>query len=455
MEAAAALPEQGMRAEFWTGVMNSSLLARFSSAQGSVGILGLGYVGLPMAVEAAAAGFKVVGLDLSQAKVDGINAGRSHIKDVSDAELQAQTGPGRLRATTDFDAIKDLDAVIIAVPTPLDEHLNPDLSFVESAGRLIEPRLKPGQLVVLKSTTYPGTTEDVLRPILEKGGLKAEEDFLLAYAPERVDPGNPTYNTKNTPKVVGGVGPKSLEAAVALFGSIVDQVVPVSSCASAELTKVFENTFRAVNIGLVNELTMLCDRMGIDVWEVIHAANTKPFGIMKFMPGPGVGGHCIPLDPHYLEWKAREYNFRVRFIELAGEVNRRMPDFVAEKAMRILNEDGLAMKGRRALLLGMAYKRDIDDWRESPAIHVLASLEALGAEVVFHDPYLPEFEEHGRAYRGVELTDEELEKADLVVVTTPHSNVDYARVLEKSRRILDAREAMSGLDDPDGKVTKL
>jgi len=420
-----------------------------------IGLLGLGYVGLPMAVEAAAAGFSVTGLDLSQAKVDGINAGRSHIKDVSDEQLITQIKAGRLKATTDFDAIRELDAVIIAVPTPLDEHLNPDLSYVESAAEMILPRLKAGQLVALKSTTYPGTTEDVLRPILERSGLKAEEDFLLAYAPERVDPGNPTYNTKNTPKVVGGVGPKSLEAAATLFGAIVDEVVPVSSCAAAELTKVFENTFRAVNIGLVNEMTMLCDRMGIDAWEVIHAANTKPFGIMKFMPGPGVGGHCIPLDPHYLEWKAREFNFRVRFIELAGEVNRRMPDFVAEKAMRILNQDSLAMKGRQVLLLGMAYKRDIDDWRESPAIHVLASLEALGAEVSFHDPYLPEFEEHGRIYRGIELTDAALEAADLVVVTTPHSNIDYAHVLEKAKRILDAREAMTGLDDPQGKVTKL
>ncbi len=408
-----------------------------------------------MAMTAASAGFTVIGVDLSQTKVDALNEGRSHIKDVSDADLQTHLNSSKFKATTDLDSIADLDVVIIAVPTPLDSHLNPDLSFVESAGESILPRLRKDQLVILKSTTYPGTTRDVLKPILEKSGLKAEEDFLLAYAPERVDPGNPQFHTQNTAKVVGGIGPKSLEAAVALFGAMINQVVPVSSCEAAELTKVFENTFRAVNIGLVNEMTMLCDRMGIDAWEVFEAANTKPFGIMKFMPGPGVGGHCIPLDPHYLEWKAREFNFRVRFIELAGEINRKMPDFVAEKAMRILNQDGLAMQGRKVLLLGMAYKRDIDDWRESPAIEVLHSFESLGAKVDFHDPYLPSFEEHGREYTGIPLTQEALEAADLVVVTTPHSNVNYGFVLKHSKRILDTRDAMKNLADPQGKVTKL
>ena len=435
---------------------SGELVNLFESKQGVVGIIGLGYVGLPLAVEAAAVGFKVIGVDISQNAVDKVNKGISYIKDVSDEALAEEVKAGRLMATTDFSRVKEMDAVIIAVPTPLDDHLNPDVSYIESACRAITPHLRPNQVISLESTTYPGTTTEVMWPILKESGLVPEENIFLAYSPERVDPGNPTFQTKNTPKVVGGWGPESLAAASAFYGAVVDTIVPVSSLEAAEFTKLFENTFRAVNIALVNEMLLLCDRMKVDVWEVLHAANTKPFGIMKFMPGPGVGGHCIPLDPHYLEWKARAFNFRTRFIELAGEVNRSMPEFVRDKAARLLNEVAKPLKGSKVVVLGVAYKKDIDDWRESPAIEVLELLKESGADVCYHDPFVASFSEHGHSWTGVEMTDELISGCDLVVITTSHSQkMDYQKVVDLAPMILDTREATRQCQDPEGKVTHL
>ncbi|MDX2066507.1 MAG: nucleotide sugar dehydrogenase [Fimbriimonadaceae bacterium] len=424
-----------------------ALIARIADRSAKVGVVGLGYVGLPLAVEAANEGFHVTGIDLSQSKCDAVNAGSSYIKDLSDEHLAEVVHAGRLRAVATFEAVAELDVIVIAVPTPLDDHLIPDMSYVTSASESIGKYLKAGQLVSLESTTYPGTTKEVIQPMLERmSGMKAEQDFYLAHSPERVDPGNTKYQTKNTPKVVGGLGPNSHQVASAFYAAVVDTVVPVSSAEAAELTKVFENTFRAVNIALVNELLMLCDRMGIDVWEVLDAANTKPFGIMRFMPGPGVGGHCIPLDPHYLEWKARAFNFRARFIELAGEINRAMPLFVRDKALRMLNEIGKPLKGSKIVVLGVAYKRDIDDWRESPSIHVLELLEHAGSDVVYHDPFVPDFTEKGHTRHSVALTDELLTSSDLVVITTPHSNVDYDRVVALAPAVLDTRDVTRHMD---------
>lgn len=432
-----------------------NLLNRIDSKAATIGVLGLGYVGLPMALEAAAVGFKVTGIDLNPSKVDGLNSGVSHVKDIPDDQVQLRISAGTFVATTDLDAIRELDIIIIAVPTPLDVHLVPDMAFVESAAKIIGDRIRAGQLICLKSTTYPGTTNEILLPALEKSGLKVEEDFFLCYAPERVDPGNPVYTTKNTPKIVGGEGPKSLELACALFGSIIDEIVPVSSCAAAELAKVFENTFRAVNVGLVNELLIFCDRAGLDVWEILDAANTKPFGIMRFMPGPGVGGHCIPLDPHYLEWKAREFKFRTRFIEVAGEVNRSMPAFAVQKAGRILNEVGKPLKNAKVVVLGVAYKNDIDDWRESPALDIILELESYSADVVYHDPYLAQFTEHGREFSGVELTDQLIADCDLVIVATAHKVIDYQKIIDLAPAVLDTRGITRNYQDSDQKVTLL
>lgn len=435
---------------------SGELVKLFESRQGVVGVIGLGYVGLPLAVEAAAAGFKVIGVDISQNAVDKVNKGISYIKDVSDEALKTEVDAGRIVATTDFSKVAEMDAIIIAVPTPLDAHLNPDVSYIEKACEGITPYLRANQMVSLESTTYPGTSVEVMWPILKKSGLVVEENVFLAYSPERVDPGNPTWQTKNTPKVVGGWGPESLAVASALYGSIVDTIVPVTSLEAAEFTKLFENTFRAVNIALVNEMLLLCDRMKVDVWEVLHAANTKPFGIMKFMPGPGVGGHCIPLDPHYLEWKARAFNFRTRFIELAGEINRSMPEFVRDKAARMLNEACKPLKGSKVVVLGVAYKKDIDDWRESPAIEVLEALKASGADVCYHDPFVPSFSEHGHSWTGVEMSDELISGCDIVVITTSHSQrMDYQKVVDLAPMILDTREATRQCQDPEKKVVHL
>ena len=428
-------------------VDKATLLERIRTKEAVVGVVGLGYVGLPFAVEKAKVGYRVIGIEQNPRRAEKISRGENYIRDVRDEELRHLVAEGRIVAETDFGRVPEMDVVVICVPTPLTKNLTPDLQYVERVTHEIGRRLRPGQLISLESTTYPGTTEEVMLPILEgESGLKVERDFFLAHSPERVDPGNQRYTTKNTSKVVGGVGPESLEVAVAFYSQTIEHVVPVSSAKAAELVKVFENTFRAVNIALVNELALLCDRMGLNVWEVLEAAFTKPFGIMPFWPGPGVGGHCIPVDPHYLEWKAKELNFNTHFIALAGEINRKMPEFVREKAYRVLNRLGVAPSRARVLLLGVAYKRDLEDWRESPALEVLRLLEADGVAVRYHDPYVPEVQVAGRTYRSVPLTQEAVAGADLVIITTDHSTIDYRWVVEQARAVLDTRYATRGIE---------
>ncbi|MGC8874221.1 MAG: nucleotide sugar dehydrogenase [Chloroflexia bacterium] len=423
------------------------LLERIERFEACVGIVGLGYVGLPLAVTVGQAGFRVVGIDLSPRVVDTVNAGRSHIGDVRDEDISALRAAGRLRATTDYAAVAGCDVVIICVPTPLDRNRQPDISYILAAGKGIAAHMRPGQLVSLESTTYPGTTEEDLLPVLEKSGLKVGRDFFLCFSPERVDPGSKRWNTRNTPKVVGGLTPACREVAVAFYSRVVETVVPVSSPRVAEMTKIFENTFRVVNMAVVNEMAMLCDRMGLNIWEVIEAASTKPFGFMPFYPGPGVGGHCIPIDPFYLTWKAREYDFHTRFIELAGEINLAMPYFVREKVIRALNERGKALKGARILVLGLAYKADVADWRESPAFDVIRLLEEYGATVHPHDPLLPEVHDphEGIDIRSVELTDELIAACDCVVIVTHHSAYDYQHIVDLAQMVVDTRNATRGV----------
>lgn len=418
-----------------------------------IGVVGLGYVGLPFLVEKAKVGFHVVGIDRNPRRAEQVARGENYIKDVADEDLAKIVKQGLVTTSTSFDVVAELDVIVICVPTPLDANLSPDLSYVKHVTEEIARYLRPGQLISLESTTYPGTTEEVMKPILETSGLQAGEDFFLAHSPERVDPGNKRYTTKNTNKVVGANDPASLDVAYLFYKQAIEHVVTVSSATAAEMVKVFENTFRAVNIALVNELTLLCDRMGLSVWEVLDAAYTKPFGIMPFYPGPGVGGHCIPLDPHYLEWKAREYNFQTHFIALAGETNRKMPEFVVEKAARVLNAHRKALNGSKVLLLGMAYKSNLDDYRESPAIEVYKRLQQAGAEVSFHDRWTPDIHDHGLHARSIELSDDAIENADLVVITTNHANVDYERVVAKAKAVLDTRHATKHIASP--KVTLL
>ena len=431
------------------------LLTRIQTHAATVGVVGMGYVGLPFAVEKAKVGFNVVGIEQNADRADRINRGENYIPDVKDDEMRELVQKGKLRAVTDFTSVKNMDVVVIAVPTPLTRNLNPDLQFVENVTRELAKSLRPGQLISLESTTYPGTTEEVMLPILETSGLKVERDFFLAHSPERVDPGNARYTTKNTTKVVGGVGPNSQTLSVAFYSQTIERVVPVSSANAAEMVKVFENTFRAVNIALVNELALLCDKMQLNVWEVLDAAFTKPFGIMPFYPGPGVGGHCIPLDPHYLEWKAREFNFNTRFIALAGEINRRMPEFVREKTHRVLNQLGIAPSKSKILVLGVSYKRDLGDYRESPAVEVIKHLQDDGADVCYHDPYVPGFSEHGVTLENAPLTEELLRECDLVVVTADHTCVDYAWVVERANHVLDTRNATRRVVNNREKITLL
>jgi nucleotide sugar dehydrogenase len=421
------------------------LLNGFTDRTMNIGVVGLGYVGLPFAVEKAKAGFRVLGFDRNSHRVDSVNAGRNFIGDVADDELVAMVREGLLEATTDMARLGEMDVLVIAVPTPLNRNLNPDLKYVESVTREVAKRLRRGQLISLESTTYPGTTDELMQPILEATGLKAGEDFFLAHSPERVDPGNKRYTTKNTNKVVGASHETSQTVAVAFYRQTILNVVPVSSASAAELTKVFENTFRAVNIALVNELTLLCDRMKLNVWEVLDAAFTKPFGIMPFYPGPGVGGHCIPLDPHYLEWKAREFNFCTRFIALAGEINRSMPEFVQEKALRIISDTGIGMKGARILVLGVAYKKDVDDPRESPSAEVIRLMALRGADIVYHDPHVAVFQEHGLDLQSQDLNPALVQSADLVMILTDHTAVDYAMVVREAKLLLDTRNATKRL----------
>ena len=410
----------------------------------TLGVVGLGYVGLPLAVEKAKAGFKVIGFDVQSQKVDMVNAGHNYIGDVVDSDLEKIVKEGFLRATTDFASVASCDCVCIAVPTPLDAHQQPDISYVRSSAESIMPHMHKDMLIVLESTTYPGTTEELLRPILEKSGLKCGVDFYLAFSPERVDPGNLIYKTKNTPKVVGGITPECTDIAATLYEAVLEAPVHRVSCpAVAEMEKILENTYRNVNIGLVNELAILCNRMGIDIWEVIDAAKSKPYGFQAFYPGPGLGGHCIPLDPYYLSWKAREYGFHTSMIESCMMVNDRMPEYCCDRAMEALNEHKKAMNGAKILVLGVAYKQDIDDYRESPAIRVVEALKKRGAVVTYYDPYVPEYRENGMVEKGLpELTAEVLKDADLVMVTTAHTTVDYDFVAEHADLIFDTKNAM-------------
>ncbi|HET6229999.1 MAG TPA: nucleotide sugar dehydrogenase [Longimicrobiaceae bacterium] len=416
------------------------------------GVIGLGYVGLPLVVEAARAGFRVIGFDVSESVVSGINAGRSHIQDVGSDVVAAFVGEGLLSATTDLSRLAECDAVSICVPTPLSKTKDPDLSYVVSAAQAVKGGLHAGQLVILESTTYPGTTREVLLPILEERGLVAGEDFFLCFSPERVDPGNPVWHTRNTPKVLGGVTQTCCEAGMALYSSIFDVMVPVESAEAAELVKVYENTFRMINIALANELAQACGKLGVNVWGVIEAAATKPFGFMKFTPGPGLGGHCIPLDPHYLSWKMRTLQFKTRMIELASEINAEMPAYVAEKTADALNDECKSVKGSRILVLGIAYKKDIDDLRESPALDVIQLLQARGAEVRYHDPFCPFIADDGHTplkhlpMRSVDLTDDELGEADAVLIVTDHTAVDYTRVAELADLVIDTRGVMRSVE---------
>jgi len=427
--------------------MSQLPIERFSTGDITLGIIGLGYVGLPLCVEAARAekgGVKVLGFDLQQAVVDGVNAGRSHIQDVRSEDVARLREKGSLEATTDMGRLAECDVISICVPTPLSKTRDPDVSFILAATQSVASAFQGGQLVVLESTTYPGTTREIMLPALERTGLEVGKDFFLCFSPERVDPGNPTWQTKNTPKVIGGVTPVCSEVGAAFYRRFIDTVVPVSSAEAAELTKILENTFRAVNIGLVNETAIIADRLGVDVWEVIEAAATKPFGFMKFLPGPGLGGHCIPVDPHYLSWKMRTLNYKTRFIELASEINAEMPLFVVGKVREALNRSRKAVNGSRVLLLGVAYKRDIDDVRESPALDIMRLLEAGGADVAYHDPFVPVLHEDGKERASVPLTEETLAAADAVVIVTDHTNVDYARVVRLSQAVVDARHTVAG-----------
>lgn len=425
-----------------------------------VGVIGLGYVGLPLALRFAEAGLQVLGFDIDQAKVDALNRGDSYIKHIPAERVRTQTVTGRFAATTDFSRINEPDAILICVPTPLTRHREPDLSFVLGTGRTIAPYLRRGQLVVLESTTYPGTTEDELRPVLESGsGLKAGVDFHLAYSPEREDPGNPASQVALIPKVVGGYTPACLARACALYARAVRQVVPVSSCRVAEATKLLENIFRSVNIALVNELKVVFHAMGIDIWEVIEAAKTKPFGFMPFYPGPGLGGHCIPIDPFYLTWKAREYGKHTRFIELAGEINSAMPEYVVGRVIEALNAIGRAAKGARILILGLAYKADVDDDRESPSYVLIDLLRARGAEVAYHDPYIPvikpsRMHAHLAGMKSVPWDRPTIESFDVVVVSTAHSSVNYQQLADWARCIVDTRNVMAKYSTKPGQVWK-
>ncbi len=412
-------------------------------------IIGLGYVGLPLALDFCAAGLKVIGFDVDPEKVDQLNRGHSYISYIPGKTILEQLEAGRLAATSDFSRLIEVNSIIIAVPTPLDQHREPDLTYVEKTGAQIARYLEPGQLVVLESTTYPGTTREVLLPLLEAGGRQVGRDFYLAYSPERVDPNNRQYSAREIPKVVGGVSAKCLEEVKKLYRRVFEALIPVSSVETAEASKLLENIFRGVNIALVNELKLLFDRMGLDIWEVINASATKPFGFMPFYPGPGLGGHCIPIDPFYLTWKAREYDFSTRFIELAGEINTQMPYFVVRKTVDALNEQGKSIRGAKVLILGAAYKKDIDDIRESPALKIISLLKERGAEVRYHDPYIPVIEGL-RSYpdlvmESCPLKAELLRRQDCILIITEHSCFDYEWILEESSLIIDTRNALKGL----------
>ena len=426
--------------------IKENLIKKIHDKTAVLAVIGLGYVGLPLAVEKAKAGYKTIGFDILANKVDLVNKGVNYIGDILEDELADLVNRGLLRATSDYGEIKDVDCVAICVPTPLDAHYQPDISYVVNSAKEISAYLHRGMLIVLESTTYPGTTEDVVKPILEKTGLISGKDFFVAFSPERVDPGNREYKTKNTPKVVGGLTRNCTEVATALYRNILEgEVYEVSSPAVAEMEKILENTYRNINIALANEMAILCDKMDICVWEVIDAAKTKPYGFTAFYPGPGIGGHCIPIDPFYLTWKAREYDYHTKLIETAGEINIYMPMFVVERAVRILNKDGIPLKGAKILLLGAAYKQDVDDYRESPVLKVIENFEKFEAQVKYNDPYISAFTYKGKEYISTDLTEKVLKESDLVVIITMHSCYDYKFIYENSLRLFDTKNATRNL----------
>ncbi len=428
--------------------MKQKFLEKIESKGIRAGVVGLGYVGLPLAVEIAKVGYKTIGIDLDEKKVETINAGGNYIQDVPTEELAKLVREGSLSATGDFSKVGELDFIAICVPTPLDKHQQPDISHVKSSAKAISLHLKKETMVVLESTTYPGTTEELIKPILEEGsGLRCGVDFYLAFSPERVDPGNKKFNTKNTPKVLGAIGADATEVISKMYRSVLDgEIHTVSSPSVAEMEKILENVYRNINIGLINELAILCNRMNINIWEVIEAAKTKPFGFQAFYPGPGLGGHCIPLDPYYLSWKAKECDFHTSMIETSMNINERMPEYCVDRAGKVLNRYKKALNGSRILVLGVAYKQDIDDYRESPAIKLIDKLRAEGAEVVFYDPFVSEYRTHGGKVFSSEpeLSVTLLHSVDLVIITTPHSSVDYKMVVENSVAIFDTRNALKG-----------
>lgn len=430
--------------------MKEYLLKKIADKEIRVGVVGLGYVGLPLAVEKAKAGFRTIGFDVQESKVHMVNEGHNYIGDVVDSDLKRLVDEKMLTATTDFSFVKDVDFIAICVPTPLDAHQQPDISYVKSSTEAISKYLTKNTMVVLESTTYPGTTEELIKPILEEGsGLKCGEDFYLGFSPERVDPGNLIYKTKNTPKVVGAIGKDATEVIASMYRAVLEgEVCEVSSPAIAEMEKILENTYRNINIGLVNELTMLCNEMGISMWEVIDAAKTKPYGFQAFYPGPGLGGHCIPLDPYYLSWKAREYGFHTSMIESSMMINDRMPEYCVERAGKILNRFRKALNGSKVLVLGVAYKQDIDDYRESPALRVIEELQKEGAQVVYYDPWVREYRYKGGVYQSEpELTEELVESADIVMVTAAHTNVDYEFVQKYAKAVFDTKNVMKNVKD--------
>ena len=425
--------------------IKETLIKKIENHEIVVGVVGLGYVGLPLAVEKAKAGFKTIGFDVQQEKVDLVNQGHNYIGDVVDDDLVKLVNAKQLSATSDFSFVKDVDFIAICVPTPLDSHQQPDISYVKDSTIAISKYLKPGTMVVLESTTYPGTTEELIKPILEEGSrLTCGEDFYLGFSPERVDPGNKQFKTKNTPKVVGAIGKDATEVIAKMYREVlVGDVHEVSSPAVAEMEKILENTYRNINIGLVNELAILCDRMNISLWEVVDAAKTKPYGFQAFYPGPGLGGHCIPLDPYYLTWKAREYGFHTSMIEASMMINDKMPEYCVDRAAKVLNRAKKALNGSKVLVLGVAYKADIDDYRESPAIDVIEILQREGANVDFFDPYIPKFRAHGKEYVGIaDISPEVISSYDIVFVAAAHTNVDYDMIEQNAQAIFDSKNAM-------------
>jgi len=435
--------------------LSEELILKLKNKTAKLGVVGLGYVGLPLAVEKAKVGYRVIGFDVQDKKVQMVNEGHNYIGDIVDTDLERLVKEGKLIATTDFSFVKDVDTVCIAVPTPLDLYKQPDLSYVISSTKNVAKYLHKGMLIVLESTTYPGTTEEVIKPLLEESGLKCGVDFFLAFSPERVDPGNKEFNTKNTPKVVGGCTPSCTKVAGMLYRSVLEgDILEVSSPAVAEMEKILENTFRNVNIALANEMAILCKRMNIDIWEVIDAAKTKPYGFMPFYPGPGLGGHCIPLDPFYLEWKAKEYDYHTKLIETSGQINDYMPEFVLENVMKLLNGQKKALNGAKVLLMGVAYKKDIDDMRESPTLKVIEQLEKNGADIKINDPFIPKFKYKGKEYMSV-TWENEIRNADIVIITTDHSSYDYEKIVAEASVLYDTRNATRQVINNREKINKL